>query len=72
MGSNLNHFFVTFKILKNGEQIHEMECPRSMIQSMMNMWKYPDSPYTVHVVDHTSNFRFNSDAMNVMDFSKIS
>jgi hypothetical protein len=69
MGSDLNRFFVTFKIFKDGEQVHEMSCPRSMIQSMMNTWKYPESPYVVHVIDHTDNFRINSDILNQMVFN---
>jgi hypothetical protein len=69
MGTDLNKFFVTFKIFQNGEQIHEMECPRSMIQTMMNTWKYPGSAYTVHVIDHTGNFRLNSDILNQMVFN---
>jgi hypothetical protein len=31
---------------------------------MMFAWKYPDSPYIVHVIDHTGNFRINSDILN--------
>ena len=64
MGNDLNKFFVTFKIFKDGELVHSIECPRSMIQTMMFAWKYPDSPYIVHVIDHTGNFRINSDILN--------
>jgi len=69
MGTDLNKFFVTFKIFQNGDKVHEMECPRSMIQTMMNTWKYPGSEYTVHVIDHTGNFRLNSDILNQMVFN---
>jgi hypothetical protein len=71
MGTDLNKFFVTFKIFQDNKQVHEMECPRSMIQTMMNTWKYPGSGYTVHVIDHTGNFRFNSDILNQMVRDKI-
>jgi hypothetical protein len=72
MGSDLNKFFVTFKIFKDGQQVHEMECPRSMIQTMMNTWKYAGSPYVVHVIDHTENFRFSSDALDQMVYNRVS
>jgi hypothetical protein len=71
MGTDLNHFFVTFRIFKDGEQVHEMECPRSLISTMTNTWKYEGSPYTVHIIDHTGNFRFNTDALNQMVRSEI-
>ena len=69
MGTDLNKFFVIFKIFQNDEKVHEIECPRSMIQTMMNTWKYPGSVYTVHVIDHTENFRLNSDILNQMVFN---
>jgi len=71
MGTDLNKFFVTFKIFQNGEQVHETSCPRSMIQLMMNTWKYDGSPYTVHVIDHTDNFRFSSEALDQMVRDRI-
>jgi len=71
MGTDLNHFFVTFKIFKDGIQVHEIECPRSMIQLMTNTWKYPGSQYTVHVIDHTGNFRINTDALDQMERDRI-
>lgn len=71
MGSDLNQYFVTFKVFKDAQQVHELECPKSLIQDMMNIWKYPGSPYTVHVVDHTGNFRFNSDALNQFVYTEF-
>lgn len=60
MGNDLNQFFVTFKIFKDGVQVHEMESPVSMIQYMFAKWAFPGGPYTVHIVDSTGNFRLNS------------
>lgn len=71
MGSDLNKFFVTFRIFKDGEQVHEMLCPRSMIQTMTTTWKYPGSEYVVHIIDHTENFRLNTDILNGMVRDRI-
>ena len=67
MAADLNKFFVTFKIFKDNVQVHSIECPCSLIQTMMISWKYAGSPYVVHVVDHNNNFRFNSDILNSME-----
>lgn len=64
MGNDLNQFFVTFKIYKDGVLVKEIESPRSMIQRMFMTWVFPGSSYTVHVVDHTGNFRISSDIFN--------
>lgn len=64
MGNDLNQYFVTFKIFKDSEQIHEMESPISMIQYMFAKWAYPGSPYIVQIVDSTGNFRLDSRIFN--------
>jgi hypothetical protein len=64
MAADLNKFFVTVKVFKDEVQVYEVECPRSMIQTMMSSWKYAGSPYVVHVIDHKGNFRINSDILN--------
>lgn len=69
MAADLNKFFVTFEIFKNNVLVHSVECPRSQIQIMMLSWKYAGSPYVVHVVDHTGNFRFSSNALNDMQLN---
>lgn len=61
MGTDLNTFFVTFKIFQGDTLIKEFECPKSLIHSMFYMWKYPGTPYKIHIVDHAENFRLNSD-----------
>ena len=66
MENSLNEYFVIFKIFKDGELVNEFECPKSLIQAAMNTWKYPGSTYTVHVIDHTGNFRINSDLFDQM------
>lgn len=64
MGNDLNNYFVTFKIFKDEVQVHEMETPVSMLQIVFGKWVYPESPYTVHIVDSTGNFRFSSECFN--------
>lgn len=64
MGNDLNQYFVTFKIFKNGDQVHEMISPVSMIQYMFAKWVFPGSPYTVQIVDSTGNFRIDSRIFN--------
>lgn len=69
MAADLNKFFVTFKIFRDDVQVHSIECPRSQIQTMMISWKYADSPYVVHIIDHNNNFRISSDILNGMPFN---
>lgn len=64
MGSDLNNFFVTFNIFRDGVQVHSIEAPKSMINQMFTTWVYPDSPYSVKVVDDTGNFRIDSNIFN--------
>jgi|688.fasta_scaffold1094694_2 hypothetical protein len=69
MAADLNKFFVTFKIFRDDVQVHSIECPRSLIQTMMISWKYAGSPYVVHVIDHNENFRISSDILNSMELN---
>jgi len=60
MENSLDQYFVTYKIFKNGEQVHEMTCPKSLIHNMSMKWLYPGSEYEFRIVDHTGNFRMTS------------
>jgi len=60
MENNLDQYFVTFKVFKGNEQVHEMTCPKSLIHSMTMKWWFPESEYDIHIVDHTGNFRMSS------------
>jgi hypothetical protein len=60
MDSNLNSFFVTFKIYKEGNLVHESLCPTSLIPRMYLTWAYIDSPYIVKVYDHEGILRIDS------------
>jgi hypothetical protein len=71
MENSLDQYFVTFKIFKDGKQVHEMTCPKSLIHEMTMKWKYPGLPgyypgseYDFHIVDHTGNFRMDSKILN--------
>jgi hypothetical protein len=64
MENSLDQYFVTFKIFKDGTQVHEMVCPKSLIHEMTMKWKYPGSVYDFHIVDHTGNFRMDSKLLN--------
>jgi hypothetical protein len=67
MAADLNKFFVTVRVFKDEVLVYEVECPRSMIQTIMSSWKYASSPYVVHIIDHRENFRFSSDILNSMN-----
>jgi hypothetical protein len=71
MENILDQYFVTFKIFKGDEQVHEMICPKSLIHAMSMKWKYPGLPgyypsseYDFQIIDHTDNFRLNSKIFN--------
>lgn len=60
MGTDLNSFFVTFKVFQGDALIKEFQCPKSLIQSMFYMWKYPGTSYKVQIFDHTGKLRLDS------------
>ena len=60
MDSNLNNFFVTFKIYKENNLAHELVCPSSMIPKMFLTWVYPESPYVIKIFDHNNTLRIDS------------
>jgi hypothetical protein len=60
MDSNLNNFFATFKIYKEGNLVHELLCPTSLIPRMFLTWAYPNSPYIIKIFDHGGTLRIDS------------
>jgi hypothetical protein len=63
MGTDLNSYFVTFKVFQGDSLVKEFQCPKSMIQSMFYLWKYPGTPYKVQIVDHLGILRLDSDCV---------
>jgi hypothetical protein len=60
MVNDINNYFVTFKVFKNSELIQETQCPKSMLQIFYTAWVYPDTPYSVEVIDENGVKRINS------------
>ena len=60
MDSNLNNFFVTFKVYKEGNLVHESLCPRSLIPRTYLTWAYIGGPYTVKIFDHEGTLMIDS------------
>lgn len=60
MDNNLNNFFVTFLIYKDGSEVHSMTVPKSLIHDMFQKWVYPGSEFSVKVVDYTDKLRIDS------------
>lgn len=60
MEGPLNKFFHTFKVFKDGQQVHQFECPSSLVGEQAMMWMYPGTPYTIQVLDETGKVRFVS------------
>jgi hypothetical protein len=64
MDNDLNKFFVTFLIYKGHTEVNTVTVPRSLIHEMFQKWKFPGSQFEVRVVDHTGNYRINSEILN--------
>lgn len=64
MDNDLNRYFVTFEIYKDGAQVNSLVVPISLIHEEFRNWKFPGSTVEVRVIDHTGNFRISS---NILD-----
>jgi hypothetical protein len=64
MDNDLNNFFVTFLIYKGNTEVHSMVVPKSLIHDTFQTWKFYGSEFEVKVIDHTGNFRINSEILN--------
>lgn len=60
MDNDLNRYFVTFQIYKDGAQVNSLVVPKSLIHEEFQNWKFPGSTFEVRVIDHTGNFRISS------------
>lgn len=60
MDNDLNEYFVTFEIYKDGAQVNSLVVPKSLIHDEFLNWKFPGSTVEVRIKDHTGNFRISS------------
>jgi len=60
MDNDLNEYFVTFEIIKDGNLENSLLVPISLIHDEFQNWKFPGSTLEVRVKDHTGNFRISS------------
>lgn len=60
MDNNLNNFFVTFYIYKEGAEVHSMIVPKSLIHDMFQKWIYPGSKFSVKIIDSAGKLRIQT------------
>jgi len=64
MDNDLNRYFVNLDIYLNNDKLHTVIVPSSLLHDAILLWKYPGSPFVLHVIDHTGNYRLNT---NILD-----
>lgn len=60
MDDNLNNFFVTFLIYKDGSEDHSMTVPKSLIHDMFQKWVYPGSEFSIKIIDNEGKLRIQT------------
>lgn len=60
MDNSLNKYYVTVEVSSGGKVIHTQICPKSLVGDQIMLWNYPNSVYTVRVLDADGNVKFTS------------